>query len=429
MKEKWDSSQIDWTKTNEQIARETGRSTDSIRSKRGRFRREGLNVPKSPEAPVTPKPSADWDHVTAKMIEALKSREVFPEQIGVIKAIKSSVWTTTIKNAEGEAETHENYGVQLQIDPAVINGPAWPVVDRAPKYHKDLPIASPCLKKLRTAIILPDPQIGYRRVGASLDPFHCEKSMSVALSIAKDLNPDLIVNLGDFIDLPEFSKYMQEPAFALTTQAAIDRGYEFLCHQKEVAPNAHIALIGGNHEIRLQKFIITNAKAAFGLSRAKTPDNWPVLSVPYLLRTDELGVEYISGYPASEFWINDNLKCVHGSKVRSGGSTATAVCIDERVSTIFGHIHRIEAHYKTVNVRGGFKTRLAMSPGCLSRIDGAVPSTNSGLDEYGKSTTRYENWQNGIAVVQYEDGDGIFSVTPVHIHSGIAIYNGKEYRA
>ncbi|WP_218571937.1 hypothetical protein, partial [Pseudomonas sp. SZ57] len=85
--------------------------------------------------------------------------------------------------------------------------------------------------------------------------------------------------------------------------------------QRANAPEAEVTLIEGNHDRRLQKSILRNAKAAFGLKRANDPESWPVLSVPNLLRLDDLGVEYVEGYPAGEKWINDNLVCIHGHKV------------------------------------------------------------------------------------------------------------------
>ena len=407
-----------------EIAKALGITPGAVRSRR---RRIGLN--KTSDGAV--REDGQWRVVADKLIEALKKNNVEPELIGMVKSIRVSTWTTTIKNADGEAEAHDNQGVQLVLDPAFSDGPKWPVIQQASQVPIKLPKPKVNKAKVKTAIILPDPQIGFRRdlVEDTLDPFHDEKAMSIALQIIADVAPDQIINLGDFLDFPSFSRFIQEPTFALTTQKAINRGYRFLVEQRASASNAKVTLIAGNHDIRINKSIITNATAAFGLHRAEKPDNWPVLSVPFLLRLDELNVEYIDGYPAGEYWINDNLKCIHGVKVRSNGSTAMAVVADDRVSTIFGHVHRMELQYKTVNVKDGFKTRLAFTPGTLARIDSAVPSTNGGTDEWGKPVTRYENWQQGIGIVHYEEGNGDFHVYGVHIHNGKAMYNGKLYTA
>jgi hypothetical protein len=70
-----------------------------------------------------------------------------------------------------------------------------------------------------------------------------------------------------------------------------------------------------------------------------------------------------------------------------------------------------------------------MSPGCLARIDGAVPSTKQGLDLDGRPIVRHEDWQQGIAVVTYEEGDGEFHPELVPIRTGTAFWRGKLYTA
>lgn len=255
--------------------------------------------------------------------------------------------------------------------------------------------------------------------------------MAVALDVIRQVRPHRIVNLGDTLDFPEWGTYEQEAAFSFTTQPTIDRAHRWLVEQQAAAgPQLeHHQLIEGNHDRRLEKAIRRNAMAAFGLRRANEPDSWPVMSVPNLLRLDELAVEYVGGYPAGIAWVNDNLACIHGHKVRSAGSTAAAVIDDERVSVIFGHVHRIELQHKTRRTRAGAKQSFAATPGCLSRIDGAVPSVKSSTDPLGRPLMSWENWQQGLAVVEYEPGDGRFHLEIVPIIDGTARYRGKGMAA
>jgi hypothetical protein len=187
-------------------------------------------------------------------------------------------------------------------------------------------------------------------------------------------------------------------------------------------------LLEGNHDRRMQNFVTTNAQAAFGLKRANVPASWPVMSIPYLLRCDELDVIYIDAWPSGEYWINDQLRCIHGNKVRSNGSTANAQVKDNpHISTIFGHVHRIEAHYKTVHDRSGPIRSLALSPGCLCRVDGAVPSVNGSTGIDGTPAVHFEDWQQGVAVVRYTD-DKFFATTH-QIMDGVALIDGQEFVA
>lgn len=306
--------------------------------------------------------------------------------------------------------------------------------------HRAKPVTITALKnprprkgQYRVAVILPDPQIGFRDLKGRLDPFHDERAMDVALQITAWLEEnervDEVINLGDFLDLPAQGRFEQEPSFASTTQEAIDRGHLFLQQQRGAAgPQAKIVLIEGNHDRRMEKFILANTASAFGLKRANT-DELPVMSLPYLLRLKEIGVEYIDAYPAGAFWLTDKLRAVHGDKVRSGGSTAAAYTNSSpHISTIFGHVHRQELQAKTVFDRTGPIRSVAVSPGCLCRVDGAVPSVNGSTKIDGTPATFYENWQQGLAVISYKK-NGDFFTELVQIVDGVAVFRGREFRA
>jgi predicted phosphodiesterase len=361
-----------------------------------------------------------------KIADLLERSGIDAEDIGQVKSVRLSEWQGLTKNEDGEAELHDLTGSSIVLTPAWETGPEWPVVDRAAQMQVPPPKPRARKGKWRKAVILPDVQVGFRRdlADASLDPFHDETAMAAALRVVKAVDPDVVVHLGDFLDFANFGTFEQEAGFALTVQPALDRAYRFLCEVADAAPNANQVLLEGNHDRRLQKAIVRNALSAFGITRAEAPDEWPVLSVPYLLRLDELGVEYVGGYPAGIYWVNDRLACIHGHKVRSSGSTAQAVVDDERVSVIFGHVHRRERQDKTCRVRDGARVRTAVTPGCLCRIDGTVPSVKGSTDPMGRPIPTAENWQQGCAVVTFQDGDGPFDIELVSIHDGEVVFRG-----
>ena len=176
------------------------------------------------------------------------------------------------------------------------------------------------------------------------------------------------------------------------------------------------------------KFIQVNAAAAWGLKRANV-DELPVMSIPYLLRLDEIGVQYIDAYPAGAYWLTKNLRAVHGNKARSNGSTAAAYTnADPHISTIFGHAHRLELQSKTVFDRDGSIRSIAVSPGCLCKVDGAVPSVNGSTKIDGNSAIYHENWQQGVCVVTIdEDGQPYYEL--VQIDKGVAWFRGNKFTA
>lgn len=362
-----------------------------------------------------------------KLAELLDRNGIALEDIG--RVAKVNLWQGFLKADDGSAEVVDLAGISFS--PAWETGPQWPVVQPGPVVRIPAPTVKP--RKAdgwQTAVVLPDMQVGYfRAAGDELEPIHDERALAVALAIVRAENPDVVVLVGDNADFVEFGKYRHTPAFARTTQATIDR-LALLCAQlRAVAPSARIVWLAGNHEERLPNYVLDNAAAAFGLRKGRMPESWPVLSVPFLCRFDEHGVEYLPGYPAGSFWVNERLRVIHGDKVASGGSTAHKYLAAEKVSVIYGHIHRREWAERTRLDHDGPKTILAASPGTLARTDGAVPSTKGGTDLDGRPIKIAEDWQQGIAVVRYEPGDGRFCYEQIAIHDGWAMHRGREFAA
>lgn len=362
-----------------------------------------------------------------RLAELLERSGIDADDVGRVEKI--NVWQGFYKDENGEAQTVDMAGIVLS--PEWASGPQWPVVQpAAPTTVR--PVKSTGAKTdAITTVVLPDPQIGYRRVRDDLVPMHDEAAMDVALQIVRDIKPQRVVNLGDFIDLPEWSsKFLVLPEFVLTTQPSLDRAHLFLAQQRAVVgDDAEIVLLAGNHDDRLGKAIAKNAMAAMRLRRASAPEEFPVLSIPFLLRLEDLKVAYVGGYPAGRFKITQGngrltpLYAIHGERL-----DVAKVAREERQSFVQGHIHRIAMHSYTFEIADHAETVIAFSPGCLCRVDGAVPSTRSGTDEHGLPLRRFEAWQQGLAVIQ-EDADGLWSSEIITIYEGSAVFRGKRYKS
>lgn len=370
----------------------------------------------------------------------LKEHNIKPDEVGSIKSMKVGRWQTVTKDEAGEAQIHDLKGASLVLSPKWDTGPEWPVVTQGPKYN--VPRSKGKARKPKeweTAVILPDIQMGYYKksleLNAELEPIHDEAAIALSLKLIEDVNPDRVVMLGDNLDFAELGKFLTAPTFKQLTQATIDRATLLCAQVRNSAPKAKITWIAGNHEARLARYIQSNAEAAFGLTRGKLDselrENWPVLSVPNLCRMDEFEIEYLPGYPESFLALNENLIIRHGDRVTSNGSTTTKYLNDAHKSVIYGHIHRVEVAYRTRISDNGPRTIMAASPGCLCRIDGAVPSTKSGADEFGRPLMQgAENWQQGLAVVQYQPkgvGEEWFNYEQMWIYNGRGIFRGVEY--
>lgn len=362
-----------------------------------------------------------------RLVTLLEERGVEVDDIFKVKSLKA--WQSMHKDKEDQAVVTDLRGITLS--PAWGEGPQWPVV------HPADPVKIPRAKSTsRSAegthrvLLLPDPQIAYRLFlnsdGApELDTTHDPAALDVALQLVKALKPDTIVNLGDFLDFPEFGKYEQDPEFQQTTQLAINTAYRFLAHQRSLAPDATIHLIEGNHDRRLPNAIRRNAMAALRVRRADSTENWPVMSVPHLLRLDELDVNYVDGYPAASVDLGSGVHAIHGQKIASSSSTAAKVVNSEAISKVFGHVHRREVHWRTIETKEGVREIFGMTPGCLCRTDGAVPSYHSSTTADGKVVETAENWQQGVGVIDMVDGEP-YPFT-IRIHNGMGYWGGRVY--
>lgn len=363
-----------------------------------------------------------------KLAELLSRNNIDVEDIGNIS--KVNLWQGFHKDEAGDAQVVDLVGVT--ISPSWEEGPLWPVVQQAaPTKISYRPTSKAVKKNYKRTVILPDPQIGYWRMDdGTMIPMHDEAAMNVAIQILGFVKPTRIINLGDYLDASEWtSKFTVYPEFVLTTQPALDRGHEFLAQQRaEVGPNAEIDLLGGNHDNRIELAITRNSMAATRLRQANRPASWPVLSIPFLMRLEELGVKYTGAYPAGRVKIADAhgeqtpLYALHGEKLDMKKQANS-----ERQSTVQGHTHHLSCHMETYDYDGTAQQVQSWSLGCLCRIDGAVPSTRGGVDEFGRPVRRVESWQHAIAVVtETEHG---WWVEPIMIHEGRAFYKDREFVA
>lgn len=354
------------------------------------------------------------------------------EEVGRIS--KLGGYQSVTKDPEtGEATVHDLH--KWELSPAFADGPEWDPVDRGPavKLSKRT-TPKKAADGWRVAVVWPDTQIGYfRGLDGVLVPTHDEASIDVALSIVRDVKPDEILRVGDDLDLPELGKYRTTPAFAGTTQASIDRATVLGAEQRDaMGPDGRIVWLAGNHEERLANYVLDNARAAYGLRAGRfsdePPSAWPVLSVPYLCRLDEFGIEFRPGFPAADYELVPSFRIVHGLHVTNNGSTASKYLARERRSVAFGHVHRREYAAKTLP--DGTEI-FAASPGCLARTDGAVPSTKGATDLDGRPISVVEDWQQGIGLVHYRDDVAIYENVEIRSDgpSRFARYGGKTYES
>ena len=354
----------------------------------------------------------------APTLQTLLEKFNVSEEEWKVTNFKVNQWDVSAKEeVDGKIvwNTHTNYQARASL---VRKRPVkcdFPSVQGATVGDVKLNVKTP-KRNLKVDIVLPDAQVGFKRDihSGELAPLHDLKAIAIATEIIKEIKPDRIIMLGDMLDLPDWSThFVRSPEFYFTTQPSLDWLASWI---KELRPYCkEMVYIEGNHEKRMIDSIVQNTIQAYGIKPANEPEASPIVSVPYMLGLHKMGVEYIGNYPHGEFYINDNLVCIHGNKVGPKSGQSIMKMLDSpRISVIQGHVHRLEMGHKTVWSHGQPKIYQAVSLGTLARIDGIVPGGGA----------RY-NWQQGFGVVEYDNDR--FQIDSVGIYDGKAIFKGKFY--
>ena len=268
---------------------------------------------------------------------------------------------------------------------------------------------------------MPDLQLGYawRDRYTYLDPMHDRTAMDAVVSMARSMQPDIVVLLGDMLDLAPWStRFPRKPEFRQTTQPAIDELHWWLADLRSACQSSKMLYLAGNHEERIAKAAVELLPEVTGVAPALETD--PVLSLNRLLHLDKLDIDYVGPYGA-DWWLwpdsNSPVRVTHGTKVRGGsGGTATAIAKTARWSEVYGHIHRVEMVQKTFHGPDGPQCVTACSPGCLVRIPGPTP---------GVSLT--PDWQQGVGVAILDENTNDVHMQVLPITNGRIVWNGRVF--
>lgn len=326
-------------------------------------------------------------------------------------------WEVGAKDARGNIVVEPLFQVKIwleryyhiEIVPASGPAPSTPVVADSAENKSTSVSAS-----FETAMFIPDMQIGYEWRGNfdSLDPFHDRQAIDVAQQFAAVNHPDYLIFLGDLLDFTTWSlkfNHAKQLKYVGTTQPAIEEAYSILSTFRYLCPRSKIIFIKGNHDIRPEKFFNNTHTDLMQIRPAQ--ELAPPLTVERLLRLDELGIDYNSGYDEI-MWLWDEVMIRHGEEYANLNAKKLAY------SQVQGHVHSLLLDRKTVRTPQGQKVVTMMSPGCLCRIDGIVPAFSRNVD-----------WQQGLGMAYYEK-----ATKHVHMHvypilEGTMFADNRMYKA
>lgn len=248
-------------------------------------------------------------------------------------------------------------------------------------------------RRLHTTLILPDVHV----------PFHNVKLVIKVLKLARDIRPDQVVILGDFLDLYSISSHNKGSLGRLRKMELgdeYDAGWELM---QAVNASTRTAsrkdYLYGNHEDRFDRYKDDgdNAKTGSALERPEEA-----------LHLEENGWNVHRKWMEDSVIIGSHLELMHGTNCCK--HAAAKHLEDVEGSVVFGHTHRFQV-YSTGK-------HAAYNLGFLGDRD------SEGFSYMPRKDRR--KWMNSFGV-NYTLDDGTFRMVPVQCWANQFVFGGKLY--
>jgi len=223
-------------------------------------------------------------------------------------------------------------------------------------------------------------------------PFHDTETLKSVYFGMKDAKPDKIILAGDICDFYSISRFDKDPTRRLNLQDEVERVQTVLRDMKKKFPKVEFTFIPGNHEERLQKYVLRNAPELFWLDETKLEN---------LLGLKELGMEFVP-----RRWLEyRGVIFSHLDRANKyGGYTAKNLGLDIGKPVVHTHTHKV-GHVAMRDVD-------FYDNGCLCELDADYLSGPS-------------PWRQAFMIVDYIDNQPHFTQIPITDHK--FVFNGKLY--
>lgn len=288
-------------------------------------------------------------------------------------------WRTCVRRVRG---AHGAQNRQRQTNKEDVKPLGWQV-NAMPqpvfKKRQDVVITGP-----QRVLVLSDVHI----------PYHDTQALDAALAYGKKLKPSIILLNGDIGDFYGVSRHSKDPRRELSQE--LDAIRQFLFWLRKTFPKARILYKVGNHEDRLDRFLMSRAPELLGVSH---------FSIPSFLHFDDMGIEEVASLQLIRL---GELPIYHGHELPQGISSpvnpARGIWMRVQESLLCGHWHRTSEHTESTGLDK--KLSSCWSTGCLCDLAPDYAIVN--------------RWNHGFAHVEVA-GNGAYEV---HNHK---IIDGKVF--
>lgn len=224
------------------------------------------------------------------------------------------------------------------------------------------------------------------------------------LEVSQTLGVNEVVILGDYADFYSVSSHAKDPRILQMLTDEVESVLDGLDEIDKLFPNAAKVYLEGNHEFRLERYLIDKAPSLFG-----------VTDTEHLLKLNKR-----PGWtfrPYSPHQAHKVLGSYLSARHEPLGTTAKATAGKALCSLVYGHIHRIEESH-IVGLDGS--NHVSFSVGWLG-------SKHHRVFSYVKT---HWQWQLGFGLVWVDPATKYFYHQKVHIlENYTCVVNGKKFKA
>lgn len=201
-------------------------------------------------------------------------------------------------------------------------------------------------------------------------PFQDDAAVRAFVKYCKENQPEAVVLNGDVLDMFMLSRFTKGEGRNPLEEMTMCQG--FLDSLRKAVPNADIYYVIGNHENRLEKYVLSKAPELASL----------IEDVFTIIRTADYKVR-----GCASVTFNDNFVCKHGTLLgNKSGLSAIKEMENAYMSGATGHTHRL---CKYIARKSGRKF-VWLETGCLCSLN----------PEYMINP----NWQAGFAQLEFKNG-------------------------
>jgi predicted phosphodiesterase len=220
-------------------------------------------------------------------------------------------------------------------------------------------------------------------------PFHSPRAIALWLKRSLSEKADCILLDGDIMDCYQLSRFLKRPD-APTLRQEKDITKRFLQELRKLFPKAKIVFKGGNHDFRLQAYLMGHAMALYGNEEYEQKA---------ILGLYDLGIDYVE---PERIIKCGHLNILHGHEYGSGVispvNPARGAFLRTTDIVMVAHSHRSSNH---TEVDLGGKMISCWSMGCMCGLQ----------PEYRPVANK---WNHGFAIIERKGAD-YFSLSNMKI--------------